>query len=390
MKREKKIKIIIFPGYFLPHIGGLETHVDELSKYLSKNNNINIIIFSPNIPKSKTFEKIHNNVKIIRYPAFDLVSNFPVPKFWLFSFWKLFFSLNKFNPNLIMTRTRFFTNSFLGLLFAKFRFKKIKLIHVEHGSSFVKLENKIKSKVAYYYDITFGKLIFVFADKTIAISEAVHLFIRNNFIRNKEIPIIKRGIDFDLIDLKEIDLKFQEKFEGKIIISFIGRLYKWKGVENMIKGYSFLSKEIKNKTVLLIGGYGEDEGRLKFLAKNEKNIIFLGKVSLGENYSIMKSSDIHLHASYPGGGLSSTLLQYMYCENAIIASPHEGAKEVVDSSCGILMKGNSPKEIKKSIENLVLENFLRYKKNSKKLVLDKHNWDKSIEDYIHIFNELLN
>ncbi|HIP16303.1 MAG TPA: glycosyltransferase family 1 protein, partial [Methanothermococcus okinawensis] len=41
------INLIIFPGYYVPHIGGLETHVDEFVKYLSEYKEFNIYIFAP-------------------------------------------------------------------------------------------------------------------------------------------------------------------------------------------------------------------------------------------------------------------------------------------------------------------------------------------------------
>ena len=106
-------KLIIFPGNFLPNVGGLETHVDEFSKYLSENKNYQITIFSPNVHDSKETEIIHNNVKVIRYPAFFLIPNFPVGKFWSFKFWKMYSNLYSIKYDIVMTRTRFFTNSFL-------------------------------------------------------------------------------------------------------------------------------------------------------------------------------------------------------------------------------------------------------------------------------------
>ncbi len=243
--KKTKIKLIIFPGFFLPHIGGVETHVDEFCKYLSKKNDYEITIFAPNIPNSKEKEIIHNRVKVLRYPAFELVSNWPVPKFWTVKFWKMYSKLYKEDFDITMTRTRFFTNSFLGLFFSKFRFKQTKLIHVEHGSEFVKLESKFKSFLAYTYDMIFGRLIFLMSDKTIAISKTVQDFIYQNFLNEKkhEVQIIKRGVDFEIYKKTKADLNLKKKFKDKIIMGFVGRLYKWKGVENSIDAYKRLDEK---------------------------------------------------------------------------------------------------------------------------------------------------
>ncbi|WP_456472561.1 glycosyltransferase family 4 protein [Methanocaldococcus sp.] len=385
----KKIRLIIFPGYYVPHIGGLETHVDEFVKYLSKDGNYDIYIFAPNISKYKEFEIRHNNVKVYRYPAFEVISNYPIPNIFNIKFWKMFFNLYKIDFDIVMTRTRFFSNTLLGFIFAKLKRKK--LIHVEHGSAFVKVENKFVNKLAYLYDITIGKFIFNKADCVIAISKAVRGFIKN--FTDREIPIIYRGIEIERIEKIKEDKEIKEKFKDKIKICFVGRLYKWKGVENLIEAYKLLPKNLKEKIVLLIVGYGEDLERLKKLSGNYLNngIYFLGKQPFDRAIAIIKASDIYVHPSYPGGGLATTLLEAMCCGKPIIASPYEGAKEVINGKTGLLLKDNSPEQIKEGIIFMVnnkdmWENFGR---ESKKLIYKNFNWENNIKKYIAIFRELI-
>ncbi|AEF95805.1 glycosyltransferase family 4 protein [Methanotorris igneus] len=389
----KKIKLIIFPGYYLPHIGGLETHVDEFVKYLSKDKNFDITIFAPNIPKSKEFEVKYNNVKIIRYPAFEIIPNYPVPNMLSPKFWKLFFNLYKIDFDIVMTRTRFFSNTLLGFLFAKLRFNKKILIHVEHGSAFIKVQNEITNKLSYLYDKTIGKLIFKKSDYVIAISKAVKEFILNNFIK-REIPIIYRGIEFEKIEKIKENEEIKNKFKGKLKLCFVGRLYKWKGVENIIKAYKILPENIKKDAVLIIVGYGEDLERLKKLANEYLNngIYFLGKKDFEEAIGILKVCDIYIHSAYPGGGLSTSLLEAMVCGRAIVASPYEGGDEVIiDEKTGILLEDNNPEEIKKGIIKLIENKELIkiYGENAKKFVKENFSWDKAIEKYKEIFKELL-
>ena len=394
--KKTKIKLIIFPGFFLPHIGGVETHVDEFCKYLSKKNDYEITIFAPNIPNSKEKEIIHNRVKVLRYPAFELVSNWPVPKFWTVKFWKMYSKLYKEDFDITMTRTRFFTNSFLGLFFSKFRFKQTKLIHVEHGSEFVKLESKFKSFLAYTYDMIFGRLIFLMSDKTIAISKTVQDFIYQNFLNEKkhEVQIIKRGVDFEIYKKTKVDLNLKKKFKDKIIMGFVGRLYKWKGVENSIDAYKRLDEKLQKKSVLVIIGNGEDIELLKSRAEIflDNGIYFMGEKSFDLAISSLKSIDIYVHSAYRGGGLSNSLLQAMECGCAIIASPNEGANEIIfDKKTGILLKNNSQKEIKDAMEILLEDSTLRkkYSTNAKKYVRANFSWEKVIKKYDKLSQEVL-
>lgn len=396
-----RIRLIIFPGYYVPHIGGLETHVDEFAKYLSSDKDYDIYIFAPNIPKYKDFEIRHNNVKIYRYPAFEIISNYPVPNIFNVKFWKMFFNLYKIDFDIVMTRTRFFSNTFLGFFFAKFRMnRRNKLIHVEHGSAFIKVENEFTNKLAYFYDKIIGKIIFKKSDCVIAISKAVKDFIVENFVKNKNkdkdkhIPIIYRGLEIKYIEGIKENNDIKERFKNKLRLCFVGRLYKWKGVENIIKAYKMLPKDIKEKTVLIIVGYGEDIERLKKLSGDylDNGIYFTGKKDFKDAIGIVKACDIYIHSSYRGGGLSSSLLQAMCCGKAIVASPYEGGDEVIiDGNTGILLKDNSPEQIKKGIIKLIKNNDLIeiYGKNAKKFIKDNFDWRSSVEKYKKIFNELL-
>lgn len=386
------IKLIIFPGYYVPHIGGLETHVDEFVKYLSNDENYDIYIFAPNIPKYKEFEIKYNNVKIYRYPAFEVIPNYPVPNIFNINFWKMFFNLYKIDFDIVMTRTRFFSNTLLGFFFAKFRLNKKKLIHVEHGSAFIKLESEFTNKMAYMYDIVLGKLIFKKSDYVIAISKAVKDFIIENFIDDSNIPIIYRGLEIEYIE--SIEKNITRNARDKIKLCFVGRLYKWKGVENIIKAYKELPKNIKEKTVLIIVGYGEDLKRLKKLSGDhlDNGIYFTGKKDFKDAIGIVKASDIYIHSSYRGGGLSSSLLQAMCCGKAVVASPYEGGDEVIiDRNTGILLKDNSPEQIKNGIIKLIKNKELIeiYGKNAKKFIKDNFDWQSSVEKYKKIFNKLL-
>ena len=189
-------KLLIFPGYFPPHVGGLESHVDELSRRLSKEG-FKITIFAPNIPKTKEYEKINENLEVIRYPAFEVINNFPMPKFWEKEFRHHLKSFKKESFDMVMSRTRFFFSSFIACRFA--RKNRIRFIHVEHGSEYVKLKNPITTFIAWLYDKTIGAYVIKKADTCIAISESSKRFLRR-FRKKGEIPIITRGIEFEYLD----------------------------------------------------------------------------------------------------------------------------------------------------------------------------------------------
>src|SRR3989339_611359 len=122
------MKLLIFCSYYPPHTGGLESHADEFNKYLSQRG-IDITVFTPKLPKnSPESEILYNNVKIIRFPAFEIISNYPLPKFWSLKFWSLFLRLFNQKFDITISRTRFFNTSLLTLIYAKI--KKVRWIHI--------------------------------------------------------------------------------------------------------------------------------------------------------------------------------------------------------------------------------------------------------------------
>lgn len=378
------MKLLIFSPYYPPHIGGLESHADEFNKYLSQKG-VDITVFTPRLPvNAKEFEILHDNVKVFRFPAFEIIPNYPLPKFWKITFWKLFLGLYKNQVDTTISRTRFFVTAILAFVFSKT--KGTKWIHIEHGSDFVQLSSKCKSLIAKIYDLSIGRIIFKSSDINISISQAVQKFV--SLFDKRHSPIIYRGLDLKFIDKIEPNLALKEKYRDKIIISFVGRLYKWKGVEKSIQSIIQLPKETKDRIIFLIIGNGEDFCHLKKISNKESCIQLLGKMPREEAISILKISDIYIHSAFPGGGLSTSLLEAMYCKNLVIASPNEGANECISNDHnGFLLENNSIDSIKNAVmKYFELTNKHLLTTNAKRSIDDNFNWHISIEKYLNILN----
>lgn len=380
------MKVLIFCPYYPPHIGGLENHADEFNKYLSQEG-VDITVFTPRLPKNAIgFETKYNGVKVIRFPAFEIVPNYPLPRFWSLKFWRLFFSLFKQNFDIVVSRTRFFNTSLLAFIYAKI--KKVKWIHIEHGSDFVKLSSPFKTLVAKIYDYTFGFLIFRFSDQNISISRAVQKFVKK--FDKRESPVIYRGLDMERIDAIKPNDELKEKYADKIIISFVGRLYSWKGVKNSIRAVGKLPAEIKNKIIFIIAGDGEDLERLKKISDENDPIVFWGDTPNEKAIGLLKSSDIYIHSAYPGGGLSTSLLEAMYSQCAVIATPNEGADEVIENNInGILIKESDAKLISEKMKELILnkEKIQRCREFARIQISKHFNWKESVEKYLTLLKK---
>ena len=152
----RKINVIQFLPYFPPHKWGLETNVQEWWKWWVKKwywKVFNIITdFDQDI---SLWNQIVFEWKIIWYedswlenfivPSFEIISNFPVYKFWSKEYRTILKYVKTKNIELVISRTRFFLTSFIWWIYAKLN--KINWMHIEHWSDYVKLNSSFKQNI---------------------------------------------------------------------------------------------------------------------------------------------------------------------------------------------------------------------------------------------------
>lgn len=382
------MKFLIFCPYYPPHIGGLESHADEFNKYLSRKE-ICISVFTPRLPKnSPEKETKYTDVKIIRFPAFEIIPNYPLPKFWSPKFWNLFFGLFSNKYDIIISRTRFFNTSLLAFFYAKI--KKVKWIHIEHGSDFVKSGGKISTCIARIYDYTFGKLVLKYANKVIANSNASAEFCKK-LVKNISCEVIYRGIETEKIISVFSNLELKNKYPDSVIITFLGRLFDGKGVADLLSALSGIKD--KNYICFIIGD-GPERKKLEALAKKigvKNKIVFFGYKKFEDYIKILKITDIFVNPSYTEG-LPTTVAEAALCKNAVIATNVGGTSEIIiNEKNGFLIEPKNIKLLEEKLRILINNKNLReeFGNNAYNEVRDKFNWNNSIEKYLEIFNEII-
>ncbi|MFA6012449.1 MAG: glycosyltransferase family 4 protein [Desulfobacteraceae bacterium] len=379
-----KCRILIFNPFYPPHIGGLESHADEFNFHLGKLG-YKLTVFTPQIPeKSSLIENRYAGVTIIRFPAVEIIPNYPIPAFWKKEFWSQYNLIHNSEYDLVISRTRFFLTSIMALLYSKIKNKK--WIHIEHGSDYVNLSNKITTGIAWIYDETFGRLVFKSSDINVSVSKAVQDFVGQ--FDNRTSPLIYRGLNFSAINNIRPNVSIRKKYPDKYVACFAGRLFKWKGLENSIKAFSLLPDNIYKKWIFVIIGRGEDFKSLQKQAAS--NVIFLGEKSWEVTISYLKTSDIYLHSSLSGGGLSTSLLEAIYCGCNIIATRGEGATEVVNSNNGILIDSYSVEGLKLGISKLLSKPKISSSLDvRKRLIRKSFSWSKNILKYHNLIQNLI-
>ena len=140
----------------------------------------------------------------------------------------------------------------------------------------------------------------------------------------------------------------------------------------------------------MILGTGPEEQKIKNLAKNQKNIHYLGYQNKENTISLIRGSDILIQPSLKEG-ISSTILESMACYTVVIASNVGGNSELIEINVnGIIVEPKNIDLFLQQITNLFNNDVLRQSliEHAFKTV-QKYSWDKVGHLYLNIYDSVL-
>lgn len=314
------------------------------------------------------------------------------------SIYRMLKLFKKLKPDIVHTHTP--VASVLGRIAAKLA-KVPNIIYTAHGFYFHDGMSKKTYFIYFHIEKIIGKIC---TDYIFTQSREDYLTAKkNNFLRKKKQNNyfhISNGIDlnneFNINNISEkkiknIKLKHNIK-KGDIIVTFIGRLVKEKGILDLLEAYSKL--ESKNVKFIIIGSLSDserDKDTIKIIEKYKKNtdVIFTGQISNINEYLTL--SDIYCLPSYREG-MPRSIIEAMAMKNAIIATKIRGSREeVVENETGYLIPLKSSKYIASKIDNLVenVEILNSFKEAGYSRALQIYNEEEVIKTQWKVFRKLV-
>lgn len=382
------MNILVFSPYYPPHTGGLESHGDEFNKYLSRGG-ANVTVFTPRLPEdAPERESRHHDVQVIRFPAFELFHNYPLPKFWAKTFWVHWRELFLEDYDIVISRTRFFFPSLMATRFARKR--HLPRVHIEHGSDFAHFNGRTKTLLGKVYDQIVGNFVLRTANVVIANSRASARFVCR-LAKKNSCQVIYRGVEKEVILSMPPTEHVTDIPTGVPVIGFIGRLIDGKGVADLLKALAPLREK---NFVFLIVGDGPERPRLEKLAHTfgiGSNVRFLGHQSFSEAIGYMKTFDIFVNPSHTEG-IPTAVIEAALCRKAIVATNVGGTHEIITGrGDGFLVAPKNIAELSAKLALLLDNVALRESFGEKafRAVEHKFSWDESIKKYFALFKDLL-
>jgi glycosyltransferase involved in cell wall biosynthesis len=353
----RDLRLLVFSPYFPPHVGGLEGYVSDLDEVLLRSGGVDrITVFTSRLPIDAAAEEaLGDGHVVVRYPAFELIPNFPVPKVWTRGFWRALSRADPAGHDLFVSHTRFFISSLFALGCARLRSRP--LLHVEHGSDYVQLTGRFARAAARAYDLLPGRFLLRHADGVVAISHAAADFVRR--LAGREVPVVHRGIWTERLDAAAADQGVLERAAGRRVVTFVGRLIDGKGVPDLIDAFAAMQDR---QAVLCIVGDGPRRADLEQLVERlgiSAKTMFLGYVPEEHAWAVIRASDIVVNPSYTEG-LPTSVLEAALMGKAVIATDVGGTPEIVtDGQGGMLIEARDVDALRMGLEQLLADPELR-------------------------------
>ena len=356
-------KICLVSSQYLPHVGGVENYVFNLSRELEKQGH-EVTILTSQMEGAPNYEK-NGSIEVFRLPTRQFMGGrFPVLKNnkELKEFTKEFKSRHF---DLMIINMRFY---FLSLWACKLAKKMgVECIIIDHGSSHLNTGGKITTLMSQVFEhwITFCEKRHCkhFGGASKASLEWIkHFGIKSDVLFNNAVDVERfQGYIDNPVRSFRAELGIPE---NAIVVDFVGRLTVEKGVRQLINVMKRVNEERDDVYCLLAGeGYLREE----LEPTKSKNTIFLGKLSPAEVCAMHLASDIFCLPSF-SEGFATCVIEASMCNTFVITTARGDAKELIkDDSFGIVLPTNE--------ENGVYEALVS--------VLDKEEYRKSASQKCH-------
>lgn len=336
----KSKNILIICPFFRPNIGGVESHLDLLTKYLVKHNyKTTVLTYKPITTKTNDYVKLEKS------------KNLTIHRFWWFG-QKIF---DKTTPHPFLQ----FIYITPGLLLHSFFYisknkEKIDAIHA-HGfaaafivkicSLFFNLKKTIVSTHYIYpkldiknFSTKILKWTFNSFDKILLVSEKSGQQLQQIGIASSKMIQYKHWLS----PIVYFPIK---KDYSQISILFVGRIIKMKGVFRLLEA----AKKLPSINFTIIGD-GPDFNSLKLISKNQKNFSLLGKKSPSEVIPFYQNHHITIIPSISPEAQPLVVMESLMCGTPLITTNIGSIVDMFPDTIGV--------KIKPSINNII--NSIKY------------------------------
>ncbi len=234
-----------------------------------------------------------------------------------------------------------------------------------------------------------------YADKLLAVSNALRIALEQNGIKNVEVMYTGSSVSERHVSNEDAE-QFRAKhgLVGKKVVLFSGRISEAKGGKYVLETIDKISKEIPELVLLIAGKTDAYSEKMKDEARKmgiEDKLLFAGWIGRAEMKYIYASSDVVLVPSVCFDAFPRTVLSAMAAGKPVVGTPYGGARELIlDGITGYVVNPLKTKEMAEKIVTLLKnpQQASKLGKAGQERVKSEFNLEDKVVQHIAIYEKL--
>jgi glycosyltransferase involved in cell wall biosynthesis len=233
------------------------------------------------------------------------------------------------------------------------------------------------------------KMILNSATKVVVVTERMkELLLEENILKRariNDIIVINNGVNTEIFKPLDMDKnEFRKELNLSLsgyYINFTGNLFRYQGIEYLIKSAPLILEKCPNAKFLIVGD-GQMKKELMELTEQtgaSDKIIFTGAVPYEEVPKYINASDVCVVPKKPlkSGYSPLKLYEYMACGKPVVASNLPGFEILEQNEAGILVEPENSEELAEAIIKLLKDEKVREEmgRNGREYVVKNHSWE---------------
>jgi len=343
------LRILQVTAAYPPQVGGLEYHVESLSRKLVEAGHV-VVVYTMHVPGSKRTGTI-DGVEVHRFRSAAAPMNNPVMPGLVREL------LRKHDFDVIHAHG--YLHATTNMCAVRRVFNDTPLVVTSHGA--VMGYMGWRGIIERSYHRTVGRWTLSLADRVIALSATQADIIRELGVAAGKVTVIPNWIDVGELHAENGGAAFRETYRlgsGPVML-FVGRLQPRKGVEYLVEAMRYAKSEPK---LVVIGdelpAYRGSRERLERKAEEygfKERVIFLGNLPREDIGPAYMAADVFVLPSL-AEGLPIVLLEAMACGRCVLATDIPGNRDLVrNGENGLLFEPMNAVELARQID-FVLNN----------------------------------
>lgn len=378
----------------MPYYGGIESYIQNLSKFLVKNGH-NVTVITSKIPRNSPRLEHKEGIKIVRLTTPAIVSGFPlIPH--------LFFKLGATSKNADIIHAHINSPSIIEIAAFVSKISNRPLVVTYHADPIIQdLNTEASRYVKPILGTYLNKSMDLILKRAHKIIVTTPLYMeKSNFLQNylHKVVVIPNSIDIDFFREQNPqviqDLKREYNLKNNRIILFVGRLVKYKGIEYLLKAMKTIIPAFKNICLLIVGD-GPLRNKLEYLSNKmnlKSNIVFTGNVSNRILRNIYRIADLFVLPSISNSeGFGIVLIEAMAHAKPVVASNVGGIPHIVKNGFnGLLVAPRNYIELGNKIIDLLSDDIYSQKlgQRGQEYITKNYSWQQTVRQIIEIYRNI--